>query len=514
MSSVNPIIAGFAPDPSVVKVGEWFFLINSSFHLFPGLPIYASQDLISWRHIGNAINRQSQLSLSKSQTELHPLPETGEILVAAGGLYAPTIRYHDGIFYVVCTNVVRTATGDSSQNFVISTEDIWADNWSDPVYFEFNGIDPSLLFDDDGKTYVQGSAAPGPFTTINMFEIDLNTGRKLSEERTIWRGTGGIYPEGPHLYKRNGYYYLLIAEGGTHEGHMVTMARSRNIWGPYEGCPHNPILTARGTDEYIQYTGHCDIFQDDKQQWWCTCLGVRKDQDGRYIMGRETFLTRASWDGDWLTLEQVKLTPSGLRSNDEGKKLIANHGVDYVYIRNANLSNYTLPNSTDSNLALTASPDDLSHPELSPSFIGKRQRQLDGWSGVELRAVQATWSAAKLRAGMACYKDEHRFLRIYYDAAELAIVVDIINKPKDISRQERQTLERLPESVAFRMQYSEQEYRLFYTVGQDAERNWLCVSTIDTLDLTGPDFTGPVIGVFAVAETADTAVQFRNLVVC
>ncbi|GIJ92412.1 hypothetical protein Asppvi_011394 [Aspergillus pseudoviridinutans] len=514
MSSINPIIPGFAPDPSVVKVGGWFFLINSSFHLFPGLPIYASQDLISWRHIGNAINRQSQLSLSKSKTELHPLPETGEVLVATGGLYAPTIRYHDGTFYVVCTNVVRTATGDSRQNFIISTKDIWADNWSDPVYFEFNGIDPSLFFDDDGKTYIQGSAAAGPSTTINTFEIDLGSGGKLSEERTIWCGTGGIYPEGPHLYKRKGYYYLVIAEGGTHEGHMVTMARSTNIWGPYEGCPDNPILTARNTDEYIQYTGHCDVFQDDGDQWWCTCLGVRKDKNGRYIMGRETFLTRGSWDGDWLSLEQVKLTPSGLLGSDEETKLLANPGVDHVYIRDADPSNYTLSSSTLDHLTLAASNADLSHPELSPSFIGKRQRQLDGYSSVELEAAQATGSAAKLRAGMACYKDEHRFIRIYYDAAELAIVVEVINRPKEIYRQERQTLERLPKSIAFRMQYAEQEYRLFYIVGDAAQPDWTCISTVDTLDLTGPDFTGPVIGVFAVAEATDTAVQFRNLTIC
>jgi beta-xylosidase len=440
---------------------------------------------------------------------------TGEVLVATGGLYAPTIRYHDGIFYVVCTNVVRTATGDSRQNFVISTKDIWANNWSDPVYFEFNGIDPSLFFDDDGKTYIQGSAACGSFTTINMFEIDLRSGRKLSDERTIWRGTGGIYPEGPHLYKRKGYYYLIIAEGGTHEGHMVTMARSTDIWGPYEGCPNNPILTARDTDEYIQYTGHCDVFLDDRDQWWCTCLGVRKDKNGRYIMGRETFLTRGSWDADWLSLEQVQLKPSGLLGSDEGEKLIVNPALDYVYIRDANLSNYTLPSSTgDQILTLTASTADLSHPGLSPSFIGKRQRQLDGRSGVELHVVEATWSAAKLRAGMACYKDEHRFLRIYYDATDLAIVVEVINKPKDICRRGRQTLESLPKSVAFRMQYTEQVYRLFYTVGQAVEQNWLCVLTIDTLDLTGPDFTGPVIGVFAVSETADTAVQFGNLAIC
>lgn len=122
--------------------------------------------------------------------------------------------------------------------------------------------------------------------------------------------------------------------------------------------------------------------------------------------------------------------------------------------------------------------------------------------------------ATKLRAGMACYKDEHRFLRIYYDATELAIVTETINKPKGTCRQERLTLESLPKSIAFRIQYTEQEYRLFHTVGNAGQANWKCVSTIDTLNLTGPDFTGPVIGVFAVAESTDTEVRFRNLTIC
>ncbi|KAJ4186250.1 hypothetical protein NW767_012670, partial [Fusarium falciforme] len=179
--------------------------------------------------------------------------------MASGGLFAPTIRYRDGVFYIVCTNIVHEA---SSANFIVSTQDIWGNQWSDPVYLDFDEIDPSIFF-DHGKAYLQGSASPGPFNKISLFEIDLQTGKKLSEERTIWTGTGGIFPEGPHIYKRNGWYYLVISEGGTWEGHMVTMARSRGIWSPYEACPNNPILTARGTKEYVQHVGHCEAFKDD-----------------------------------------------------------------------------------------------------------------------------------------------------------------------------------------------------------------------------------------------------------
>lgn len=262
-------------------------------------------------------------------------------MLATGGLYAPTIRFHNGTFYIVCTNLVHLAEENPSrtENFVVSATDIWSNNWSDPVYFDFNGIDPSLLF-DDGKVYVQGSQGPGPGTTICQFELDLATGVK-GPERTIWRGTGGIYPEGPHVYRRDGWYYLVIAEGGTHGGHMVTVARARNVWGPYEGCPRNPILTARRTDEYVQYTGHCDVFEDGEGGWWGVCLGVRKDEKGRFVLGRESFLTRATWNGGWLSLEPVKLNPRGLKMRD-GDAFSATTGVDLVYIRDPDLSRYEI----------------------------------------------------------------------------------------------------------------------------------------------------------------------------
>jgi beta-xylosidase len=230
-------------------------------------------------------------------------------MLATGGLYAPTIRYYNGTVYIVCTNIIHpgNSTEDITQNFIVSTNNIWSNEWSDPIYFDFHGIDPSIFLDDDGRAYIQGSASPGPMTKIHLFEIDLKTGEKLSEEKKIWDGTGGIYPEGPHIYKKDGWYYLMISEGGTHEGHMITVARSRDIWGSYEAFERNPILTTKGTDEYIRYTGHCDMFEDQQGKWWAGCLGVRKDKEGRFVMGRETFLTTGEWlEGDWPKLNQVK----------------------------------------------------------------------------------------------------------------------------------------------------------------------------------------------------------------
>jgi beta-xylosidase len=192
--------------------------------------------------------------LKFSDTRLEEKDEAGDVMHGTGGLYAPTIRHRNGTVYIVCTNIIRARNPDKdlAENFIVSTTDIWSGEWSDPVYFEFRGIDPSIFFDGDGKAYIQGSAAPGPMTKIHLFEIDLKTGKKLTEEKKIWDGTGGIYPEGPHLYKKDSWYYIMISEGGTFEGHMITVARSKNVWGPYEAFKQNPILTAGGTSEYIR----------------------------------------------------------------------------------------------------------------------------------------------------------------------------------------------------------------------------------------------------------------------
>lgn len=433
-------------------------------------------------------------------------------MLATGGLYAPTIRCHNGTVYVVCTNVIISApdVDHVHSNFIVSTTDIWSDNWSDPVFFQFKGIDPSIFFDDDGRTYMQGSASPGPMTKIHLFEIDLKTGEKLSEEKKIWDGTGGIYPEGPHLYKKDGLYYLLISEGGTHDGHMITVARSKDIWGPYESYEKNPILTAAGTDEYIQYTGHCDMFQGQSGEWWGVCLGVRKDGGGRFIMGRETFLTPGAWrEGEWPSLERVKATPRRMVSAG-GATLKAKPTVDFVYIRDVDLGKYQFSSTPEESITLTPSPIDLADPIESPTFVGKRQRQLTGTSTVTLE----TGGGPSIKAGLAVYKDEHRFLRIQHESSSpsSAVVVELRNNAKKIHRTTRHECSvRDGEALDLQLTYTEQEYRVGFK-GEGA-KEWQTVATFDTMDLTGPDFVGPVVGVFAVSvgDGPPANVHFRNL---
>lgn len=286
MKYTNPIIPGFHPDPSICREGQDYFLVTSSFEYFPGVPLFHSRDLVHWRQIGHVLTRPSQLSFA----DWRP----------SGGIFAPTIRHHDGTFYMVTTNM------SGGGNFYVHTRDPFGE-WSDPVWIDQSGIDPSLFFDDDGRIYFTSNwierfplpdeIDPTTCWGIQQSEIDIATGRRLTEPRRIWAGTGGRYPEAPHLYKIDDRYYLLIAEGGTEHGHMVTVARSDTPWGPWESCPHNPILTHRSTHSPFQALGHADLVEAHDGSWWLVCLGVRPQGYPPYAhLGRETFLAPVRWD--------------------------------------------------------------------------------------------------------------------------------------------------------------------------------------------------------------------------
>ncbi|KAF7550517.1 hypothetical protein G7Z17_g5675 [Cylindrodendrum hubeiense] len=388
----NPIIPGFAPDPSIIFVEseQTYFLVNSSFHFYSGLPIYASKDLQDWVHIGNAINRETQIPLNGAKTGIFNI-ESDQPLVPAGGLFAPTIRWNQGTFYVICTNFLTDDIGNAKcANFYVTATDIWSQKWSDPIYFDFEGIDPSIFFEDDGRAYVQGSWRDGPLIelncTIRQFEIDIKTGKPLSEIKKIWDGyVGKRNAEGPHIYKKDSYYYLLAAEGGTFEGHLLSIARSRNIWGPYETAECNPILTAEGKVEDIRNTGHGEILQDGDGRWWCVCLGVRYN-DGRFPMGRETFLTPVEWPvNDWPKIDHPRLE----FSRDGGDMKIASAldsfkpsaDTPFIHIRDPNLEDFRI---VDNTISLIPREIDLSSLSGSPSFIGQWQRHFTDTAKVTL----------------------------------------------------------------------------------------------------------------------------------
>ncbi len=269
------MLPGFHPDPSVARVGQWFYLVNSSFAFFPGVPLYRSRDLVHWEPLGYVLARDSQLPLATAESW--------------SGIWAPTIRYHAGTFYVITTNMSHGGT------FFVTAKNPGGP-WSDPVWIHgLDGIDPSLFFDDDGNVYVTSTGAP---PGIYAAQIAIESGQLLTSPRLVWAGTGGRYPEGPHIYKIAGRYYLMISEGGTEYGHMVTIARASSPWGPFEPCPRNPILTHRDStnDQPIQGTGHADLVQDGDGNWWMLLLGFRPQGGSWHHLGRETFLAPLHWD--------------------------------------------------------------------------------------------------------------------------------------------------------------------------------------------------------------------------
>lgn len=353
----NPVIPGFYSDPSVCRVGDDYYLVNSTFEYFPGVPVFHSKDLVHWNQIGHCIERTTQLTKGLN-------------------IFATTIRYNDGTFYMITTNV------GAGGNFYVTAKDP-AGPWSDPVWIEAQGIDPDLFFDDDGKAYVISS-------TFGLYEIDIKTGKALTEIRKVYNGTGGRYPEGPHIYKKDGFYYLMIAEGGTEEAHSETIARSKSIWGPYNTNPANPILAhanAAGQGNPIQGVGHADIVQAADGSWWIMFHGYRSVGGGvQHTLGRETCLAPVSWpENGWPVvngngtcsvnmtcpvLPQVPFPAKPSRIDFESDKM----GLEWNYVRFPVVENYSL-NQRKGYLRLKGSELTI-EDRKSPSFIGRRLQDM------------------------------------------------------------------------------------------------------------------------------------------
>lgn len=290
----NPIIPGFHPDPSITRVADDYYLVNSSFNWFPGIPIFHSKDLVNWQQIGHVLDRPEQLMMQTPGN--------------AGGVWAPTIRYHNGLFYVIVTCKQCINACNCGDNFYVTAKNP-AGPWSDPIWVDAShGIDPTLFWDDDGTSYYIGSthALEGgrewpAQDKIYISEIDLKTGKLLTEPMVLTSGhaTNAKYAEGPHIYKINGTYVLMISEGGTWNNHAVTTFTAKKVTGPYSPTQINPVMTHRhlGNQAEITTLGHADLVETQNGDWWAVLLGCRPI-DGQYYLGRETFLTPVEWQGN------------------------------------------------------------------------------------------------------------------------------------------------------------------------------------------------------------------------
>lgn len=410
MKYTNPVIKGFYPDPSICKAGEYFYLVCSSFQYFPALPLFRSKNLIDWEQIGHCITRKSQLDLNGVD--------------ASAGIFAPTIRYNNGRFYVVVTNT----SGDG--NFYVYTDDINGE-WSEPVKVDRGGIDPSLLFDGDKTYFMSNGEDDSGENGVSLCEIDIDTGKLLSPAKCICKGTGGRFIEAPHLYHIGDYYYLLAAEGGTEYGHTECMFRSSEPYGPYESCPHNPILTNRNLGGYmVQGAGHADIIEDGSGQWWMVNLAFRQISMWRQFhhLGREVFLEPVYWtENGWLKVGCDGTSRLGYEVTENGC-VICDPADPYsrealskekwslkpetaCYIRCPDYNNYRFENGA---VYLTGCDETLSS-KGNVTFVGDRQRDFVCTAEAE---IDGDTLGNKTRCGITAYMNESNHFDLTVEKAE------------------------------------------------------------------------------------------------
>jgi alpha-N-arabinofuranosidase len=417
----NPILAGFYPDPSICRVDSDYYLVNSTFAYFPGITVLHSRDLTHWNLIGYVLDRPEQFNLDGQGV--------------SRGLFAPAIRYNRGTFYVTCTLV------DIGGNFVATAHNPTGP-WSNPVWLpRVNGIDPSLFFDDDGKSYIIYNSIPpedkplyNGHRTLRIFEFDADSLAVKGEERILVNGGTDItkkpvWIEAPHILKKDGTYYLLAAEGGTAENHSEVVFKSKNVLGPYVPYDKNPILTQRNLDPNrdhpVTCTGHADFVQTPGGDWWAVFLGCRPYVDDCYNTGRETFLAPVDWIDGWpiinpgqkevqyhYALPMASATPTGydpLSGNFVYRDEFNRDGlaIGWQFLRTPHERWYDLQEKKGF-LALKVRPETCAG-NSNPSFLGHRQQHAEGAASV---SIDFSPQAENEKAGLLIFQNEHRYYYI------------------------------------------------------------------------------------------------------
>lgn len=385
---MNPILAGFHPDPTIARGHDGaYYLVTSTFEYLPALPVYRSTDLVEWTIVGHVATREAQVGVASAPTP--------------GGVWAPTLRYRDGVYYLIVSVFL------GGRGCVVFTTTDPAGTWSDGIEIPaVDGIDPDLAWRDDGTAVVTFARYPD---AIRQVCVDLDTGQAFGPVRALWAGSGLYSPEGPHLYRRGDWWYLVVAEGGTDRGHAVTVARSRSPHGPFESAPQNPILTAAGTGSPIQNTGHADLFDRPDGTTAMVLLGVRPIGLAQSFspLGRETFCTTVDWVDDWPRVRMPVLPVDGGVSLAEADvDFRGGRGVDdpeWIAVR-------AVPTglATPSPTGLVLRGDGATLNDSAPTFIGQRQRHLTvqaeavldvtrGAGGLAVRNAEDNWFGISAR---------------------------------------------------------------------------------------------------------------------
>lgn len=504
----NPILAGYYPDPSICRAGDDYYIINSSFAHYPGIPIFHSKDLLNWKLINYAMNRPSQL----------PLEGSG----VSRGLFAPAIAYNKGLFYIVCTEVSKLG------NFVITATNP-AGAWSEPVKLpQVNGIDPSIFFDDNGKAYIVYNSIPpqnkslwNGHRTIRMYEFDYKNLKVVGEEKLLVNGGTDtskhpVWIEGPHIYQKDGWYYLMCAEGGTGYNHSEVVFRSKNVEGPYVSYEKNPILTQRHLDPArknpITTTGHADLVEDKNGNWWGIFLGCRPYEGDYYNTGRETFMAPVKWTDGWpvfdLGGDEVKYNyPIQAKVDKKMERFNGNYVfTDRFEKKQLNLRYHFLRTVTENWYNLSANPGYLTinlrketiAGRSNPSFIGFHQPHLKGEA---IAAMEFKAAGDNEKAGLALFQNERRNYFLCKSAADGKPVVELYKDSLLVTR--IALTANNAKTIFLKIVADNDKYSFYYSTNK---KDWITVQqNVDAKFLSTKDAGGFVGCLYAMYATSNGA---------
>jgi len=501
----NPVLAGYFPDPTITKRtnadgSEDFYMAVSSFVMTPGLPILHSKDLVNWQLIGHALTRDSQFDMRGQQI--------------SQGIYAPTIRYHDGLFYLINTTVATKTT--KGGNFILTATDP-AGPWSDPIWLpEVPGIDPDIFFDDDGKIYITHNAeAPGEalyegHRAIWLWQYDpvqkavVKDSKKLLVNGGVDLAKKPIWIEAPHLIKHNGWYYLICAEGGTADQHSEVVFRSKSLNEPFVPWDKNPILTQRdlapNRPDPVTTAGHADFVQLADGSWWAVFLATRAYDEQYFNAGRETFLLPVSWQDGWpMILPQGEVIPMRptLPTSLAGKMPKAAEPLTGNFSWRDDFTSSTLSKHWYQLREHNKAKVQLDGQQLSlqpaaslatmeqPAFVARRQQHLhyDASTGLQLPSAGSS-------AGLVAFQNEqyHYYLGVRHhpDGAEIFLEQAAGAAPQQLLSQ---VVKAAPQQIQLKVSGDKGEVRFFYALGGDQDK-------ADWQPVTGPQgvvFDGKIL---------------------
>lgn len=499
--TLNPVLPGCYPDPSICRVGNDYYMVNSSFAFFPGVPIWHSTDLMNWEQLGYVLNRPSQLPMYDG-------------LRISGGIYAPDIKYnpHNGLFYLITTAV------DDGGNFFVTTDDPKKGNWSDPTFLpEVGGIDPGFLFDEDGKAYIVNNDAPAGkpeydgHRAIWIREFDWKSGCTVGKQKMIIDGgidktKHPVWIEGPHLYHINGTYYLMAAEGGTGPNHSEVIFTSASPFGPFKPCAINPILTQRGLPgdrpNPVTCVGHADLVETPAGDWYAVFLGVRPYRDGHDVMGRETFMLPVTWkDNQPIILpEGDVITYTADRSYGPAPLWTANGlAKEAFFIRTPLVPCYDI--NSKGQLEMTASSTDLNQ-KRQPAAIG---RWINNWTFTAQTGLDFVPQQPKDFAGIICFHDDNCYIRFgkTLDKDDKPVMLLETYSHGRLCSQAGSPLPRTDEKVYLKVE-GDNAVNYTFSYSTNPKGNWTQVGEPVSADListqTAGGFTGTMVGIYATGN--------------